>query len=135
MLRHIRWEQLIKQSKAKIDVGMAQTFMADHMDSLEKKEQPDERSLCGHVDASARGVKLWDWAPYYPGGAVQGKATDSNLAQRMSFQARAGHPCGQDFIAKDFLTAHPEYSWEAPVLHDMKSGPWTLFHSGQQAGQ
>jgi hypothetical protein len=53
----------------------------------------------------------------------------------MSFQARAGHPCGQDFIAKDFLTAHPEYSWEAPQLHDMKSGPWTLFHSGQREGQ
>jgi len=133
--RHIRWEQLIKQSKGHIDVAMAESFMADHVDSFEKKEQADERSLCGHVDASPRGVKLWDWAPYYPGGAVQGKATDSSLAERMSFQARAGHPCGQDFIAKDFLTAHPEYSWEAPVLRDMKSGPWTLFHAGQHEGQ
>jgi len=133
--RHVRWEQLIKQSKGQIDVGMAEKFMADHVDSFEKKEQADERSLCGHVDASPRGVKLWDWGTYYPGGAVQGKATDSNMAQRMSFQARAGHPCGQDFIAKDFLTAHPDYSWEAPSLRDMKSGPWTLFHAGQREGQ
>ena len=133
--RHVRWEQLIKQSKGQIDVGMAEGFMADHLDSFEKKTQADERSLCGHVDNSSRGVKLWEWGAYYPGGAVQGKAMDSGLAEQMSFQARAGHPCGQDFIAKDFLTAHPDYSWEAPSLRDMKSGPWTLFHSGQHAGQ
>jgi len=133
--RHARWEQLIKQSKGLIDVGMAESFMADHLDSFEKKEQPDERSLCGHVDTSARGVKIWEWGAYYPGGAVQGKAMESGLAERMSFEARAGHPCGQDFIAKDFLSAHPDYSWQAPVLRDMKSGPWTLFHAGQRAGQ
>jgi len=133
--RHVRWDQLIKQSKGQIDVTIAESFMADHLDSFEKKEQPDERSLCGHVDASPRGVKLWDWAAYYPGGAVQGKATDSSMAEQMSFQARAGHPCGRDFIAKDFLTAHPDYSWEAPVLRDMKSGPWTLFHAGQRTGE
>jgi hypothetical protein len=133
--RRVRWEQLIKQSKGQIDVGMAENFMADHLDSFEKKEEPDERSLCGHVDASARGVKVWEWGAYYPGGAVQGKATDSSLAERMSFQARAGHPCGQDFIAKDFLSTHPDYSWEAPELRDMKSGPWTLFHTSQRASQ
>src|ERR1700733_13197096 len=99
--RHGRWEQLIKQSKGKIDVGMAEGFMADHVDSFDHQENADERSLCGHVDSSARGVKLWEWGAYYPGGAVQGKATDSHMAERMSFQARAGHPCGQDFIARD----------------------------------
>src|ERR1700688_2724810 len=36
--RHVRWEQLIKQSKGQIDVGMAEGFMADHLDSFEKKE-------------------------------------------------------------------------------------------------
>src|ERR1700674_3201933 len=70
--RHVRWEQLIKQSKGQIDVGMAESFMADHLDSFEKKEQPDERSLCGHVDTSARGVSIWRWGAYYPGGAVRG---------------------------------------------------------------
>lgn len=133
--RRARWQQLILQSKGKIDVGMAKSFMADHFDSFENKEQPAERSLCGHVDASSRGVKIWQWGAYYPGGAVQGKAMDSSLAEHMSFQARAGHPCGQDFIAKDFLRAHPDYSWEAPLLHDMKAGPWTLFHAGQRTAQ
>jgi hypothetical protein len=133
--RHVRWEQLIKQAQGKIDVGMAEGFMADHVDSFDHQENADERSLCGRVDSSARGVKLWEWGAYYPGGAVQGKATDSRMAERMSFQARAGHPCGQDFIARDFLRAHPEYSWEAPLLRDMKSGPWTLFQAGQHQGQ
>ncbi len=133
--RRARWEQLIKQSKGKIDVAMAEAFMADHVDSFEKKEHADERSLCGHVDASSRGVNVWSWGAFYPGGAVQGKVMDSKMAEHMSFQARAGHPCGQDFIAKDFLEAHPDYSWESPRLRDMKSGPWTSFHTGQRAAQ
>jgi hypothetical protein len=139
--RHARWEELMKQEKGKIDVEMAEQFLSDHVDSFEKaassieKTQANERSLCGHVDASARGVKEWDWEPYNPGGAVQGKATDSRMTANMSFVARAGHPCGADFLAADFLEHHPEYSWQKPLLHDMKAGPWTTFHAGQKASQ
>jgi hypothetical protein len=134
--RHARAEELIKQEKGKIDVTTAQQFLSDHLDSFESdKPEPDERSLCGHVDVSSRGVKEWEWTPYNPGGAVQGKATDSKMAATMSFVARAGHPCGADFEAADFLERHPEYSWQKPLLHDMKAGPWTTFQSGQKAGQ
>jgi len=133
--RHIRWEELIKQAKGKIDVDMAEQFLSDHGDSFEKKQQANERSLCGHVDASPRGVKEWAWDPYDPGGAVQGKAADSKMAANMSFVARAGHPCGADFLAQDFLEHHPEYSWQKPLLRDMKAGPWTAFTAGQKAGQ
>ncbi len=80
-------------------------------------------------------MKEWDWGAYNPGGAVQGKATDSKMAANMSFIARAGHPCGADFVAADFLEHHPEYSWQKPLLHDMKAGPWTTFQAGQKAGQ
>ena len=111
---------------------MAEAFLADHFDSFEKKNQPDERSLCGHVDASSRGVKQWGWDAYNPGGAVQGKATDSKMAASMSFVARAGHPCGADFVAADFLEQHPEYSWQKPLLRDMKAGPWTKFQAGEK---
>jgi hypothetical protein len=131
--RHLRWEELMKQSKGKIDVTMAEQFLSDHVDMFDKPErsEPDERSLCGHVDTSARGVKEWEWNAYNPGGAVQGKATDSKMAANMSFVARAGHPCGADFLADDFLEHHPEYSWQRPLLHDMKAGPWTTFQAGQ----
>jgi len=135
--RHIRWEQLMKQAKGKIDVALAEQFLSDHDDSFVEasshvaKAQPNERSLCGHVDASSRGIKEWGWDPYNPGGAVQGKATDSKMAANMSFVARAGHPCGADFTAADFLQHHPEFSWQKPLLKDMKAGPWTTFHAGQ----
>lgn len=130
--RHARWEDLMRGAKGKIDVTMAQQFLSDHVDTFEKKDQANERGLCGHVDASSRGVKEWAWDAYNPGGAVQGKAADSAMAAKMSFVARAGHPCGADFLAEPFLERHPEYSWQKPLLRDMKAGPWTLFTSGQK---
>jgi hypothetical protein len=136
--RHARWEELMKLSKGKIDVTMAEQFLSDHVDSFEKSasgsQEPraNERTLCGHVDNSARGIKEWGWDAYNPGGAVQGKATDSAMAAKMSFVARAGHPCGEDFIADHFLEQHPEYSWQKPLLRDMKAGPWTVFTAGQK---
>jgi hypothetical protein len=138
--RHARADELVQHAKGTIDVEMAEQFLADHFDSFERaasteKAQPGERSLCGHVDASPRGVKEWGWDAYNPGGAVQGKATDSKLAANMSFVARAGHPCGADFVAADFLEHHPEYSWQKPLLRDMMVGPWTTFQAGQKAGQ
>ena len=133
--RHARWEQLMKSSKGKIDVAMAQKFLSDHYDAYEKKEGADARTLCGHNDSTAHGVSIWEWGPYYPGGAVQGKAMDSAQARAMTFVARGGHPCGEDFIAAPFLKAHPEYSWQAPLLRDMKAGPWTEFKAGEQAGR
>ena len=37
--------------------------------------------------------------------------------------------------SQDFLEQHPEYSWQKPLLRDMKAGPWTKFHAGQKASQ
>ena len=96
------------------------------------RRQADERSLCGHVDASPRGVKEWGWNSHNPGGAVQGKAADSAMAAKMSFVARAGHPCGADFQAGEFLERHPEFSWQKPLLRDMKAGPWRVFAAGEK---
>ncbi len=130
--RKARWEQLIEPAKGKIDVAFAQRAMADHYDVIEKKEQPSERTLCGHVENTSRGLPEWIWGPNYPGGAVQGKAMDSALAASLSFYARAGHPCGADFQAREFLAKYPAYAWQAPKLRDMKAGAWTLFKAGQQ---
>jgi hypothetical protein len=129
--RRVRWEQLLNENKGKIDVSLAQQMLADHVDSFEKQTGANERTLCGHVDASARGVSLWEWGAFYPGGAVQGKATDSTMTKDMRLVARMGHPCGEDFLAKPFLAAHPEFAWQEPYLRDMKAGPWTEFHSGE----
>jgi hypothetical protein len=130
--RRVRWEQLVEQNKGKIDVAMAEQFLADHFDTFQNKEEANERTLCGHVETSPRGIPEWDWGPYYPGGSVQGKAMDSTLAKSMSFYARRGHPCGTDFLADDFLKKHPEYEWERSVMPDMKAGPWSLFKAGER---
>jgi hypothetical protein len=129
--RRVRWEQLLNENKGKIDVSLAQQMLADHADSFEKKTEANERTLCGHVEATVRGVSVWEWGAFYPGGAVQGKAADSAMAKDMRLVARTGHPCGEDFLAQPFLAAHPEYAWEEPYLRDMKAGPWTEFHSGE----
>jgi Phospholipase B len=133
--RRARWEQLMGASKGRIDVEMAQRFMGDHFDSYEKKQQANARTLCGHGESMVGRDSQFEWDSYHPGGAVQGKATDSNMAAKMSLRARAGHPCGADFLAKDFLDRHPEYSWQSSILKDMKAGPWTTFEAGQKAAR
>ena len=57
---------------------------------------------------------------------------DSEMAAKLSFIGRAGHPCGEDFIAAPFLAAHPEFAWEKPILHDMIAGPWTRFTADEK---
>ena len=130
--RRVRWQQEMSSNKGKIDATAAEQFLAGHEDSFLKKEQADQRTLCGHVDKVKEGIPQWDWPPYYPGGAVQGKVTTSDMAENMSLIAHAGHPCGEDFLAAPFLTAHPEYFYLKPVLRDLKSGPWTTFKSGEK---
>ncbi|MDT8067921.1 MAG: C45 family peptidase [Terriglobia bacterium] len=124
--RHVRWDELMAQNKGKIDVSAAQRFLADHYDTFEKKEDPDERTLDGHIDLSPRGSPGW-MGPYGIAGAVQNKAADASMISRMSFTAAAGHACGKDFKAAEHLQAHPEYDWQKPLLHDMDAYPWTTF--------
>jgi Phospholipase B len=124
--RHVRWNQLMAENKGKIDVQLAQSFLGDHYDTYEKKDDPDERTLCGHIDLSPRGSKSWQ-PPYGPAGAVQNKVADATMAANMSLSASAGHCCSLDFKAAEHLRRHPEFSWQAPLLHDMDSEPWTTF--------
>ncbi len=132
--RRARWDELILTSRGKIDAVTAEHFLSDHDDTYLHQVRPDQRSLCGHVDAASEGIPQWDWQPYYPGGAVQGKVTTSDMAGQMSLIARAGHPCGEDFMARTFLASHPEYKWMSGILRDMKSGPWTEFKAGEKSG-
>jgi hypothetical protein len=126
--RHIRWDQLMEEYKGKIDVQAAQRFLADHYDTYAKKEDPNERTLCGHVDLSPRGVPPWQPA-YGPAGAVQNKVIDATLAGQMSFAAAAGHACGIDFKAAEHLQRHAEFAWQKEYLRDLTAHRWTTFKS------
>jgi hypothetical protein len=124
--RHVRWLQLMDQNKGKIDVAAAQRFLADHFDTVENKLDPDEHTLCGHIDRSSRGYEPW-MPPYATAGAVQSKVTDAAMAEAMSLRASLGHSCGIGFKAAEHLRKHQEFAWQQPILHDMPSRPWTTF--------
>ena len=124
--RHIRWEQLMAQYKGKIDVAAAEAFLADHYDTYEKKEDADERTLCGHIELSPRGEGQWQ-PPYGAAGAVQNKVADATMVEHMSFAAAAGHACGLSFKSADYLRDHSKFGWEKPLLRDMNAYPWTTF--------
>ena len=62
--RRVTAEKQIEGTKGQIDVELAEQFLSDHEDSYTDKVDPDERSLCGHVDRSPRGAPEWDWGPY-----------------------------------------------------------------------
>ena len=124
--RHVRWDQLMAENKGKIDVKAAQRFLADHYDTFDKKTQPSERTLCGHVDLSPRGSKPWQ-PPYGIAGTVQNKAADAAMIGRMSLTAAMGHACGRHFKAAEHLKKHPEFAYEKAVLRDLNAHPWTTF--------
>ena len=117
----------MKEDKGKIDVNAAMKYMGDHYDTWRKKEMASALTLCGHVDVDEAGVPIWDSSAFEPSGAVEGKATDSALASEMKFWAIMGHPCGEPFKAREFLTAHPEYGYQKDFLRDMPGQVWTLF--------
>jgi hypothetical protein len=126
--RKVRWQQLMAENKGTIDVASAERFMADHYDTYLKKVEPSERTLCGHIDLSPRGMGTWQ-QPFGIAGTVQNKVSDATMAEHMSLAVSAGHACGIGFKAVEHLKAHPEFSWQKPYLKDMPSGPWTVFES------
>jgi hypothetical protein len=128
--RRVRWEELMVRNKGRIDETMAKAFLADHYDTFDKKIQPSERTLCGHIELSPRGMGDWK-GPYEPAGAVQNKAADAAMIAKMSFEASAGHACGIHFRATQ-LSGHPEYKWQANLLRDMESHKWALFRAGDK---
>ncbi len=130
--RHKRALEFMKEHYGKLDTKLAEAYLSDHYDTYEKKIDAGMRSLCGHEEMSARGEPVWGDPPFNPGGAVTGKVMDADMAAKMSFIGRAGHPCGEDFLAGPFFKAHPEFGWEKPILHDMKAGPWTKFEAGEK---
>lgn len=125
LCRHRRWDQLMAEYKGRIDVAAGQKFETDHYDVVTKEIDPNERTLCGHIDLSSRGMKGWE-PPYGPAGVAEAKVADSDMAEKMSFVAGAGHPCGVAFHAAEHLKAHPQFAWQKPLLRDLDANPWTI---------
>jgi hypothetical protein len=125
-VRHRRWDQLMAEYKGKIDIEAGKRFETDHYDVITKEIDPNERTLCGHIERSSRGLKGWQ-GPFAPAGAAEAKVADSAMAEKLSFAAGMGHPCGVAFNAKQHLKEHPEYAWQSGLLEDLKANAWTIF--------
>ncbi len=125
-VRHRRWDQLMAQNKGKIDVELGKKFETDHYDIIEKQIDPNERTICGHIDRSPRGMPGW-FGPHGPAGVAEVKVADSAMAEKMSFVAGMGHPCGVEFHAAEFLKGHKEYAWQSGMLQDLKANQWAVF--------
>jgi hypothetical protein len=125
--RKMRWEALMKEYQGKIDIEAAKSFMGDHYDMKRNEERAGRFSLCGHLDEDEAGTEAMDWSgAFFAAGAVQAKATDSRLAEKLQIWAIMGHPCGSSFEAKKFLEAHPEYEFQREYLIDMPGQEWML---------
>jgi len=122
--RRIRWEQLMAEWKGRIDVKAGQRFLGDAVDSFTGKVDPNERTLCGRIDLSPRGVVSWI-PPFGLAGTVQNKVMDAGMAAQMSFTGAIGPQCGPPFRASRHLAKYPENSWTRPYLKDMQARPWT----------
>jgi hypothetical protein len=129
--RKTRWEQLVGEHKGRIDIELGKSFENDGFDVITQKNEANERTLCGRVEVSPRGVPEWDWGPFYPGGTVQSKVIDGALAGKLAFWGQVGHH-GSDFIADNFLDEHKEYDWMRGLLRDMKCQPWCRFDAGMK---
>jgi hypothetical protein len=124
--RRARWLQLMEQNKGRIDVSAGQRFLSDHVDTFDGRTQASERTLCGHIESSPRGMGTWQ-APWAPAGAVQNKITDAAGAEKMTFQAALGHACGVSFKASEHLQKRQEFAWMRDILRDMPARGWAKF--------
>jgi hypothetical protein len=127
--RRVRWKQLMKENKGKINLELAKQFEADHYDTYLNSISPDMRTLCSHpdLDSDVFGVDI----PFSPWGTLDGKVIDSKMAKDMSFVARWGSACGTPFDARAFLEKHLQFDWMNGLLFDRPTQPWTLFKSGE----
>ncbi len=128
--RRVRWKQLMKENKGKIDLAKAELFLADHMDTYLKTSTPGARAICGHweLDSQISGLD----EPFYPLGAYDGKVVDTKMAKKMSFRARWGTSCGMPFSAAAYLKEHPQFDWIEGLIKDRPTEQWVNFTAGEK---
>lgn len=126
--RRVRWQQLMKENRGRIDLSLAEAFEGDHVDTYRGGERIGARSLCAHWERETDDPAE---APFNPSGTVDAKAVDTALAKRMAFAARWGSGCGTAFDASDFLAKHPQFGWMEGILPSRGSFPWVEFRAGE----
>jgi hypothetical protein len=125
--RQVRLTELMEQNLGRLDAEKGKAILADHYDVYLQKEQPSTRTVDGHHELDPQQFGNAKKLPFTPGGSVDGKVIDRDLAKNMSFWARWGNSCGRPFNAKAFLKEHPQWRYLDGYLKDRPSQPWVLF--------
>ena len=127
--RRVRLADLMEENKGKLTVDLAMKLIADHYDVYLNKENPCSRTVCSHYNLDPR--EYMSQAdrpkPFEPKGAVDGTATDSTMASKLSFMGRFGSSCGTPMIVEDFCDKHRQWAYLKPYLVDFPSQEWTQF--------
>lgn len=109
--RRQRWEELLNANVGKVDVELAQKFLADCIDYSTGQPAFNDRTLCGHGEFF---------------GAVNTKVVDASLAKQMRFWARMGFTDGVKQTVDQLLKPVPLMGRIRPYLHDIASQPWIV---------
>lgn len=129
--RRVRLTQLMNEYRGEIETKVAETILADHYDVfLQKANNLCSRTIDAHYHLDP--MEYRSTPTYLPHGALDGKVTDSELAEDMSFIARWGNSSGMPFDASEYLNKHPQWDNLEGLLKDRPTQPWTLFRSGQE---
>jgi len=129
--RRLRWLQLSREFRGRIDTEIAKHMIADHYDVfLERHDHPSSRTICGHFELDNAQFGGSDGqAPYYPWGANDGKVADTDMIGKLTLWARWGHACGMPFDAVAFVQRHPQWEWLSGYMRNREPQPWCLFTS------
>ena len=130
----------------KIDINHSMKILGDHLDVYRQQqphkytkvqlENPCGRTICGHFEKDPEVPSFHTNIPsFYPCGSVDGKVVDADMASHMTFVARSGHPCGENFDAAQFLEKHPQYDWLEGILESMPAYPWALCRTPKKEGE
>jgi hypothetical protein len=118
--RTTRLNQLLYDTYyGKLNTTNAREILADHYDTVQKKNQPNNRTICIHSengDESNRKRRLH--------GCTDGKVTDSKMARNLAFWGRFGSACGRHFSVDNYIKQHPKFSKWKPFMTDFKTHPW-----------
>ena len=126
--RRLRWYALMEQYKGQIDTDLAMSFEADQFEQALGRINPGGFVLMARMEITDRPEVPGVAAPR-PFGANEAKVITADLARRMSFWARMGHPDGSPFTWEPFFEEYPEFAWQAPYLRDLVPNEWALFSS------
>ena len=126
--RRMRWYTLMEEHKGAVDAQLAMQFEADQFEQALGRINPGGFVLMARMEITDIPEIQGAEAPR-PFGANEAKVVTAELAEKMRFWARMGHPDGSEFQWSRFLSDYPQFAWQAPYLKNLVRHPWTLFSS------